>query len=139
MKRKGRLLKTQQLGESNGYAGEGSPYWDHAERHGKRTDEGTILENKFANPDVLAHDAVNTLWGALAKPELAELLIERFADERGKFPILSNMENKLLAIFVQHGDVSLTCKTLKISRSSFNTYLARIRKKFKRLLPVLDY
>ncbi len=139
MSRKKRLLVHQEIGDSSGYKGEGSPYWDHAERHNRRSTEGTIVENKFANPDTLAYDSKNTIWGTNAKPELAELIIERFADSNGQFPILSKMENKVLSLYLQVGDVKFVTTKLKLTRSSCNTYLARIRKKFKRLLPALNY
>jgi hypothetical protein len=139
MSRKGRLLKHQELGEGNGHSGEGSPYWNHVERFNRRTKEGLSVENRFANPDTLAYDSANTIWGTGSKPELAELIIERFAAEDGTFPMLSKMENKVLKLFVHTGDINLVIKELKISRSSCNTYLARIRGKFKRLLPALNF
>lgn len=139
MARKGRLLKHQEVGNSSGHSGEGSPYWKHVERFGKRTKEGILRESKFANPDSLAYDSANTLWGVGSKPELAELIIERFADQYGKFPILSKMENKVLTAYLKYGQVMLVCASLRISRSSCNTYLARISKKFKRLLPAINY
>ncbi len=141
MPRKGRLVKGQKIGDSYGsaHASEGSAYWAHVERFGRRTEEGTVIENKFANPDTLAYDNTNTIWGTGSKPELAELLLERFADEHGNFPILSKMENKVLNAYVKHGQAMLVCASLKISRSSYNTYMARIQKKFKRLLPILNF
>jgi len=139
MNRKGRLLKHQDVGESNAHSGEGSVYWNYVEQHNRRSTEGTFMESKFANPDVLADDPKNMLWGNGSKPELAELIIERFADERGNFPILSSAENKVLHIYIQTGDIKIVMAKLNITRSSFNTYMARIQKKFKRLLLVLNY
>ncbi len=139
MSKKVRLIKHQTLRNNDGHTSEGSAYWDHAEKFGRRTEEGTILENKLANPDVLADDPKNTLWGTGSKPELAELIIERFADATGNFPILSKVENKILSLYLQCGDVKYITTKLKLTRSSCNTYLARIRRKFKRLLLVLNY
>ncbi len=139
MSKKKRFVTSQKLGLTNGHASEGSAYWDHAERINRRTKEGTVVENRLANPDVLSDDPRNTVWGTNTKPELAELFIERFADTDGQFPILSKMENLVLSYYTSTGDMAYVSKKLKLSRSSINTYLARIRKKFKRLLPLLNY
>jgi hypothetical protein len=130
MARKGKLVTNQETSER--YDNSGNAYWNTVEREG--TGESTL-----ANPNLLQDDPENTVWGIGAKPELAELMIERFTDGNGKFSVLSKMENTVLSQYIQHGSVALVCKSLKISRSSCNTYLARSRRKLKRLLPLLNF
>ncbi len=95
-------------------------------------------ESKFANPDTLEYNNSNTIWGVGFKPELAELFIEKFSKD-GSFPILSKKENLVLSSYIMTGSVAYVAEKLHISRSSCNTYLARIQLKFKRLLPLLNY
>lgn len=139
MSRKSRLLKQQKLGHTSGYTSEGSPYWEYVERQNQRTKDGLLVENKFANPGALSDDTTNSLWGKGSKPELAELIIERFTNKFGQFPILSAKENQVLNVYLQTGSINEVMLRCRITRSSCNTYMARISKKFKRLLPLVNY
>lgn len=141
MKRKGRLVVTQKVGELNGYTGSGSPYWDWNAKNDKRntrSKEGENGEYPNANPDVLADDPSNSIWGRGTPPELAELIIERFMDSNGNFPILSKQENLVLKLYTNTGNMDVVCKESKLSRGAVRTYLARIRSKMLRLLKSVD-
>lgn len=127
----------QKTGDSYGHTGE-SAYWEFANRFGKTMPDGTLIESTLANPDSLADTSENKLWGAGSPPELAGRIIERFMDSEGNFPALSRKENEILKLYTATGDMDIVCKSARVSRSSVNTYLARIRSKFLRLLPALD-
>lgn len=137
MKRKGRLVVNQKVGETYAHSGEDT-YWNHVSTHGKRMADGTTMENPLANPDVLADDPANSIWGQSAPPQLAELIIERFMDKDGNFPILSKQENLVLKLYTSTGDMDIVCKESKLSRGAVRQYLARIRSKMLRLLKSVD-
>ena len=139
MKRKGKLVVNQKLGDIDGHNETGSPYWEYASNHSKRENSGEIMENPFANPDSLADDPSNQLWGRGQAPELAGAIIESFMDNDGNFPVLSKKENEILKLYTATGDMNIVCKESRLSRSSVNTYMARIRLKFLKLLPALDF
>lgn len=135
--RKGRLVVNQKVGEINAHTGEDS-YWNYVSKNGKRMADGTTMENPLANPDVLADDPSNSIWGRGTSPQLAEIIIERFMDERGNFPILSKRENQVLKVYTSTGDMDITCKETRLSRGAVRQYLARIRSKMLRLLKSVD-
>lgn len=139
-KRKGRLVIHQgtdiinehTTGENN------SPYWKYA--HASGVDEaGNIKENIHANPDSLTNTDENKLWGSGVQAELAERIVEEFADEHGNFPILSKQENMILRLYITTGDMKEVQRRSKLSLSSINTYMARIRSKMLRLLKSRDF
>lgn len=135
--RKGRVVIHQKTGEA--YAdNKNSAYWEHQERHAKRTADGTLIESTLANPDSLEDTASNQLWGKGVPPELATEIIERFMDETGNFPILSKKENEVLRIYTATGDMNITTKETGLSRSTVRGYLARIRRKMLKLVQALD-
>lgn len=129
-KRKGNLVTHQKVSHDNTHSN--NPYWDAVAR------EGTG-ETAMANPDILEDVSTNSIWGRGSKPELAEIIIERFMGEDGNFPILSKQENLVLKLYTTTGDMQIVCKETKLSRASVRKYLARIRSKFVRLLPAVGF
>lgn len=114
-----------------------NPYWDYVERQG-RSEDGGYRESKFANPDILEDHTDNKLWGAGESPELAQLIIERFMDAQGNFPILTPKENEVLKVYTITGDMNLVCKQTKLNRSSVNTLFKRISVKMQQLIKATD-
>jgi len=139
-KRKGRIVINQDIHELPTNQGD-SAYWNYAlnSRERESTEDGEIKENIHANPDSLEDADENKLWGDGVPPELASRIIEEFTDEHGNFPILSKQENIVLRIYVTTGDIKEVQRLSKLSRSSINTYMARIRSKMLRLLKSRDF
>jgi DNA-binding NarL/FixJ family response regulator len=129
-KNKGHLVVYQHTGVVESRDNEDA-YTKYREREGK--------ESVQANPDLLEDSNTNRLWGEGTKPELAELLIERFMDGEGNFPILSKRQNQVLKLHTQGMAVGLIAKTLHIDQREVTKHLNRVGKKFKKLLIALDF
>lgn len=91
------------------------------------------------NPDMLEHSNENLLYGNGTKPYLAELIIERFTDELGNFPILSAKENVVLKLYLEGLDVTTVAKQLGIRKQTVNSYLKRIGNKLRKLTKAVDF
>lgn len=109
-----------------------NPYSRWREQEGGR-------EPSTANPDTLEDTDSNKLWGSGTRPELAELIIERFADEKGYFPALSRKQNDVLRLTLLGCSVTEVGKHLKIDKRRVSAHLSRIQKRFKRLLQAVDF
>lgn len=138
MKRKRNLVVNQDVEEISSDNPNHTDYWSFTERYGKRNRSGEAMENPFANPDSLADSPENTLWGKGTTPELIGRFIERFMDSDGNFPVLSKKQNEVLKVYTATGDMNIVCKETRLSRGAVNLYLARISRKFKRLVVSLD-
>lgn len=138
-KRKGRLVTNQDTNEIPTSQG-ANAYWNSVESNpDQRYIESKTGENVLANPDTLEDADENKLWGQGTQPELASRIVEEFADEHGNFPVLSEQENMVLRLFINTGDMNEVKRLSKLSRSSINTYMARIRSKMLRLLKSRDF
>lgn len=115
----------------NEYASGASPANTWAERHG--------MESASANPDILEDTGSNKLWGSSTPPQLASLIIERFADAKGDFPILSKRQNDVLRLYLQGMEATDIGRELKLDKRRVSTYLQRIQRRFKRLLKSVDF
>lgn len=120
-------IKEQVYDENNG------PYHTWRERNGLNAER----EPSVANPDVLADTPENRLWGQGSSNELAGLLIERFTDESGNFPILSKRQNEVLRLTIMGMSVTEVGLELKLDPRRVSTYLKRIQSKLKRLVKTL--
>jgi len=109
-----------------------SPYAQYVARSSSQR------ENPRANPDVLADTTENHLWGVGDKPELAQLIIERFADEKGYFPVLTKRQNEVLRLYLLGMDAPLISKELKKDYRNVVRSLKQIQRRFQRLLKAVD-
>lgn len=96
-------------------------------------------EPAAANPDTLEDTPSNKLWGSNTPPKLAELIIERFTDGNGYFPVLSKRQNDVLRLRLLGMTVTEIGKELKLDKRRVATYLSRIQSRLKRLIKTLDY
>lgn len=147
-KRKGRMVVNQHIGmideqahvKDEGLKHDATNTYEHW-----RESNGEAEEPSVANPDNLTDTTENRLWGEGISAELAGRIIEEFSDGLGNFPILSEQENLVLRVYLITGSIDEVCNRVrladgkKISRSSVNTYMARIRRKMLRLLKSRDF
>lgn len=95
-------------------------------------------EPATANPDTLEDCDANKMWGRGSKPELAELIIEKFADERGYFPVLSKRQNEVLRLYLLGMEVRAISLELNRDLRNVNRSLKQIQRTFQRLLKSVD-
>ena len=95
-------------------------------------------EPPSANPDALEDCDANKLWGRGSKPELAELIIEKFADENGYFPILTKKQNEVLRLYLLGMNSRAIAIELKRNYGNIDKSLREIQRRFKRLLKAVD-
>ena len=107
-----------------------SPYSRYTAMAGK--------ESAQANPDILADTTENHLWGEGNKPELAQLIIERFADSNGSFPILTKRQNEVLRLYLLGMEARAIALELNRDLRNIGRTLKQISKKFQRLLKSVD-
>lgn len=96
-------------------------------------------QNPLSDPDSVEFNEANTLYGTGKKPELAELIIERFTDDNGNFPILSKQQNLILKMYLQGLSIKGIAVELDLRKQSVKTHLNRASKKLKKLCKSLDF
>lgn len=91
------------------------------------------------NPDQLAYNDANTLYGTGTKPALAELIVEQFTDGDGDFPILSAKENLVLKLHLQGLSVTDVARQLKLRKQTVASYLKRCSRKLRKLTKAFSF
>lgn len=104
-----------------------------------KSSDNKLGETTLANPDSLIDEPENRLWGDGLAPEIAGRIIEEFTDGKGNFPLLSELENHVLRVYVVTGDVKEVQRQLKLTKGSVVKLMARIRSKMLRLIASRDF
>lgn len=94
-------------------------------------------ESPRANPDILEDADKNKLWGLGLTPEVAMLLLERYADSNGCFRTLSRKQNEVMQLILLGCDIKFISKQLKISKSTTTSYIRRIKQRLLLLIKTL--
>lgn len=95
-------------------------------------------EPTTANPDTLEDCDINKVWGRGSRPELAELIIEKFADDKGYFPILTKKQNEVLRLYLLGMNTRAIALELKRNNRNIDKSLREIQRRFQRLLKAVD-
>ena len=95
-------------------------------------------EPTVANPDLLTDSTENKVWGEGHRPELAQLIIEKFADDKGYFPVLSKRQNEVLRLYLLGMEVRAIALELKRDLRNVNRTIKQIQRRFQRLLKAVD-
>lgn len=108
--------------------GEGSPYWNWLQTHGKVNPEGELIEFAESNPDVLSEDQ------HLYKSRLSETERDRLDAIHEAWNKLSKRERMVLSLCGNEGkSIEEASSILGISRESIKTYLFRASKKVEKV------
>lgn len=113
------------------YSGEKSPYWDFMREHQRHDEDGTIVEDVFANPDMLSEDDRMYHPRLNAESEFKLRVIQRALKD------LSPQQRQVLQLCGIEGmDLESAAKQLKLKVGTVQYYLeeaqSKILKRYKR-------